>query len=75
MKAAAKSNEMVDLMANFEDARREQERLRATLSPEEYDRYRQERIKELNQLCERASAEARAKGLTEEILAQILAEE
>jgi len=59
----------------FEDAKREQERLRATLSPEELAEDRRRRIEKFNQLCQEASRQARANGLTEEILAEILAEE
>ncbi len=58
-----------------EAARREQERLRATLSPEEFWKDRQRKIEEFNKLCEEASRQARANGLTEEILAEILAED
>jgi len=75
MKAAAKSDRQFDLHASFSAARREQEKLRATLSPDEYELYHQGKISELDQLSERVSANASAKGLTEEILTQILAEE
>jgi len=44
------------------------------LSDEEFWKDRQRKIDEFNKLCEEMSAEAEANGLTDEILAEILAE-
>ena len=44
------------------------------LSDEEFWKDRQRKIDEFNKLCEEASRQARENGLTEEILAEILAE-
>jgi prevent-host-death family protein len=44
------------------------------VSAEEYERMNRERWAEFNRLSEIASEQARANGLTEEILAEILAE-
>jgi hypothetical protein len=52
----------------------EQERFPADFSDEAFWIDRQRNIAEFNKLCEEASKEARANGLTEEILAEILAE-
>ncbi len=45
------------------------------LSPREYDRLRKFNLAELNEICERASREAQARGLTEDKLVEILADE
>lgn len=42
---------------------------------DEQEQIRRRKIDELDQLCDRVSAEARQKGLTEEILNQLLEEE
>jgi hypothetical protein len=51
-----------------------QEPLRTEVSDEEFWKERQRKIEEFNSLCEEASRQARANGLTKEILAEILAE-
>ncbi len=75
MEAASKSERQQKTMELIDAIEREKERLRATLTPEEYEQWRQERIEEFIRLCESASEQAKANGLTEEILAEILAEE
>jgi hypothetical protein len=52
----------------------EQEPARVELSDEEFWKERQRKVEEFNKLCEEMSAEAEANGLTDEILAEILAE-
>ena len=52
----------------------EQERPPTELSDEEFWKDRQRKVEEFNKLCEEMSAEAEANGLTDEILAEILAE-
>jgi prevent-host-death family protein len=42
------------------------------LSPEEYDRMRGVNVDELDRLCERVSKQAAERGLTDEILAELL---
>lgn len=42
------------------------------MSPEEYDRIRNRNIKEFQEFCDRVGAEAAKKGMTEELLAEIL---
>ncbi len=44
------------------------------LSMQEYDRLRGFRLAKLDKICEQASQEAKARGLTEEKLAEILAD-
>jgi len=53
---------------------RRNQRTRAEFSGEEYAQYRREKAQEFLRLREQISAEAAANGLTEEILAEILAE-
>ncbi len=52
----------------------EQQRLRATLSLEEYEARRQQAIRELLEITERSSAYAQAQGMTDELLEQLLAD-
>jgi hypothetical protein len=52
----------------------EQERLQAELSDEESWKDHQRKVEEFLQLCDEMSKEAEANGLTDEILAEILAE-
>jgi soluble cytochrome b562 len=52
----------------------EQERLQAELSDEENWKDHQRKVEEFLQLCDEMSKEAEANGLTDEILAEILAE-
>jgi hypothetical protein len=61
--------------ARFDAAFQEQERLRATLSPEEFAADRAEKWARFNRTCEEMSRNARANGLTDEILAELLADE
>jgi hypothetical protein len=57
--------------ADFE----EEQRLRASLSPEAFQVNRINKWARFNELCEETSRRAEANGLTEEILAEILAED
>jgi hypothetical protein len=52
----------------------EQERLRAELSDEESWKDHQRKVEKFLRLCDEMSKEAEANGLTDEILAEILAE-
>jgi prevent-host-death family protein len=54
--------------------RRHQREVAVLLSAEEYERMNRERWAEFNRLSAIASEQAKANGLTEEILAEILAE-
>jgi hypothetical protein len=75
VEAASKSERQQKTMELIDAIEREKERLRATLTPEEYEHWRQGHIEEFDRLCRLASEQAKANGLTEEILAEILAEE
>ncbi|MFZ1084880.1 MAG: hypothetical protein WAN35_07945 [Terracidiphilus sp.] len=74
MRAAAQSQPDPAASAILSAPALEQDRLRTELSDEEFWKDRQRKISEFNKLCEEISREARANGLTEEILAEILAE-
>lgn len=52
--------------------RRQNRDVAVLLSAEEYDRIRGARIDEFERFCDRVSAQAKARGLTEKILADIL---
>jgi prevent-host-death family protein len=52
--------------------RRQNRDVAIVMSPEEYDRIRGANIAELNRLCERVSERAAARGLTDEILDDLL---
>lgn len=52
--------------------RRQNRDVAVILSAEEYDRIRGAHIDEFDRFCDRVSAQAKARGLTEEILADIL---
>ena len=45
------------------------------ISPEEYERLRRIKVDRFNATCDRIAAEAKARGMTEEILAEILADD
>jgi hypothetical protein len=75
MATTAQSEARQKVSEMFNATLREQERLRAVLSPEELEQDRQRKIEKFNRTCEELTREAQANGLTEEILAQILAEE
>ena len=75
MRALTQSKSQQAASELFDAAVREQERLRTTLTPEELEQDRRLKFEALNRLSEQASRQARANGLTEEILNDILAEE
>jgi len=52
--------------------RRQNRAVAVVMSPEEYDRIRGVNTEELRRLCERVSKQAEARGLTDEILADLL---
>ena len=52
--------------------RRQNRDVLIVLSPEDYDRIRGANIEELDRLCERVSKQAAERGLTDEILADLL---
>jgi prevent-host-death family protein len=52
--------------------RRQNRDVAVIMSAEEYDRIRGANIDELDRLCERVSKQAAARGLTDEILADLL---
>jgi hypothetical protein len=75
MPAEAQSATPPNAAASIEAAIQEQARLRATLSPEEYEQWRQQRVVELIELTKRSGAYAEAQGMTDEIFEQLLADE
>ena len=75
MRALTQSKSQQAASELFDAAVREQERLRTTLTPEELEQDRRLKFEALNRLSEQVSRQARANGLTEEILNDILAEE
>jgi hypothetical protein len=60
---------------DFEASLRDQERRRAILSPEEYEQWRQGRVRELIALTERMGKYAESQGMTDEVFAKLLAED
>jgi hypothetical protein len=74
MRAAAQAESRQTASEILDAGAREQERRQTELSDEEFWKDRQRKIDEFNRLCEEATRQARANGLTEEILAEILAE-
>ena len=52
--------------------RRQNRDVAVIMSAEEYDRIRGAKVAELDQLCERVSQRAAARGLTDEVLANLL---
>jgi antitoxin Phd len=52
--------------------RRQNRDVLVVMSPEDYDRMRGANVEELNRLCERVSKQAAERGLTDEILAELL---
>ncbi len=55
--------------------RRQQRDVAVVMSPREYDRLRGARIAEFERVCDRISAEAVRRGLTEEKLEKLLADD
>lgn len=74
MRAAVQTQPDQAASAIFSAPALEQAPARAELSDEEFWKDRQRKVEEFNKLCEEMSAEAEANGLTDEILAEILAE-
>jgi antitoxin Phd len=52
--------------------RRQNRDVAVIMSPEQYDRMRGANIEELDRLCERVSRQAAERGLTDEVLADLL---
>jgi prevent-host-death family protein len=52
--------------------RRQNRAVLVVMSPEDYDRMRGANVAELDRLCERVSKQAAERGLTDEILADLL---
>jgi prevent-host-death family protein len=52
--------------------RRQNRDVAVVVSPEEYERIRGANLDELDRLCERVSKQATARGMTDEILADLL---
>jgi len=52
--------------------RRQNRDVAVIMSPEQYDRMRGANVAELDRLCERVSKQAAERGLTDEILADLL---
>ena len=52
--------------------RRQNRDVAIVMSPQEYDRIRGANVDELDRLCERVSKQAAERGLTDEILADLL---
>lgn len=75
MPAETQSAQAQAAKAQIDAAFREQERLRATLSPEELAADHAQKVEALLRTCQQIGEEAKRNGLTEEILAAILAEE
>lgn len=55
--------------------RRHERDVAVVISVEDYDRLRRAKIDEFNAFCDRVGAEAKARGMTEEILADLLRDE
>ena len=55
--------------------RRQKREVAVVLSPQEYDRLRAANVAELERLCDVVGRRARARGLTEDKLAEILADD
>ena len=52
--------------------RRQNRDVAVIISPEEYERIRRSNVEELLKFCDRVGAEAAKRGMTEEVLADIL---
>jgi len=74
MPAQAQSAQAQAAKPQFDAAFEEQQRLRATMTPEEFEADRMLKVERLLSTCKELSKEAERNGLTEEILASILAE-
>ncbi len=79
MKSVSATEAKQRFAAIIDDARREPVVVRrqnrdvaVIISPEEYQRIRRANVEELLKFCDRVGAEAARRGMTEEILADIL---
>jgi len=75
MPAETQSAPQQSAESSFEAAFREKERLRATLSPEEFEQWRQQRVRELIRLTAEMGKYAESQGMTDEVFAQLLAQD
>jgi len=74
MPAETQSAPAQSAKVQFDTALEEQQRLRATLTADELAADHARKVADFLAFCEEASREAGANGLTEEVLAEILAE-
>ena len=75
MRATVQSKLSRAASSKFGAEANEKDPLQSTLSTDAFEQGRQRKVEKFLQLCEELGKEAEANGLTDEILAEILAEE